>query len=791
MSDIERSFAFLHDNIPQWLQDIASIEERVTAMQDENEKIAISHSPFGKESASNASILPEKLDVIDETAAPASRSPTNGPGSRKRSLSVSSGHVYGSARHRPRTMVVVKYDGDMQKSFELLVRAIGTGRHMLRKAKMEAKMNEMAAQADLSRVNYRARMSSLRARSAARRSGRLGVSSGVSTPAELFDTTDKALEQSQELSEKAAHLILREGDCRKELDAVQKHFTALLETAKTEVAKCNARKSSQDVPELQAHETSDTSLSSIEPQMPSYKKNVLPPQTSLPIPQSEALAKPDLDAYAAPGMADEAGSEECGDGEAGGEGSGVDVDETGDELVADPVKVTAQQHQKEHRDLSLPAGIDLDNLISPQNPRLTLTPPDLNATASSHNLRHRAQSKLVYDVKYHPMDDSIRPSQAAKRRSAHGEEPAFDSDDSNEACNFDMSADESSDEHSEIEVQPRKRAAKGKKQILVQMRLTPREGTRRSTRKVSEPKTSYNMDVHPQDKFLVISSDDDEERVPTKKRRKLTHAPIKVDSDSDDEVARFNDDGDEVQYINSEKSDSDEEPVLASCGGNQDQNNYTTVNTSSPPTSTNPPHDSGIRRREGMDIWHLPLGTRYFRHDRDAWPVLHGQPFKIFHEKLEDQLAREALLASPLAYPHDDKENSTTNIADDVDPDSDSNDGVEIMPASQYRQSSQDRELSLHRAQLNNVLYGDDLPLSSSYYGLDGTHATQSDGEEVTDTFSEAMCVLASGGQLPRLPREPEQAQPETQDSVIGLYGKSGGAEDADSVMGSSFSCGG
>ncbi|EDU42279.1 hypothetical protein L13192_11307 [Pyrenophora tritici-repentis] len=318
MSDIERSFAFLHDNIPQWLQDIASIEERVTAMQDENEKIAISHSPFGKESASNASILPEKLDVIDETAAPASRSPTNGPGSRKRSLSVSSGHVYGSARHRPRTMVVVKYDGDMQKSFELLVRAIGTGRHMLRKAKMEAKMNEMAAQAEsseeeddvddddeeedasLSRVNYRARMSSLRARSAARRSGRLGVSSGVSTPAELFDTTDKALEQSQELSEKAAHLILREGDCRKELDAVQKHFTALLETAKTEVAKCNARKSSQDVPELQAHETSDTSLSSIEPQMPSYKKNVLPPQTSLPIPQSEALAKPDLDAYAAP-----------------------------------------------------------------------------------------------------------------------------------------------------------------------------------------------------------------------------------------------------------------------------------------------------------------------------------------------------------------------------------------------------------------------------------------------------------------------------------------------------------
>lgn len=320
MSDIERSFTFLHDNIPQWLQDIARVEERVTAMQNENERIAISHSPFGKQTASNASIRPEKLDVIDEVAAPASGSPTDGLGSRKRSLSVSSGHVSGSSRHRPRTMVVVKYDGDMQKSFELLVRAIGTGRHMLRKAKMEAKMNEMAALAEssddeddvdedeeedvsLSRVNYRARMSSLRARSAARRSGRLGVSSGVATPAELFDMTDKTLEQAQELSEKAAHLILREGDCRKELEAVQQHFASLLETAKTEVAKCNARKSSQDPPELQAHETSDTSLSSIEAEIPSYKKNT-PPQTSLPGPESDAQSKSDPNASMPPKIVD-------------------------------------------------------------------------------------------------------------------------------------------------------------------------------------------------------------------------------------------------------------------------------------------------------------------------------------------------------------------------------------------------------------------------------------------------------------------------------------------------------
>jgi hypothetical protein len=200
-------------------------------------------------------------------------------------------------------MIVVSYDGDVQKAFELLVRSIGTGRNMLRKAKMEARMNEMAARAESSeeededddgeedvsqsRINYRARMSSLRARSAARRSGRLGVSSGSPTPAELFDATDKTLEQAQELCEKAAHLTLRDGDCRKELEGVRTHFQSLLETAKTEVTKCNARKL-HDPPELHAHDTSDTSVSSIEPET-SYRKHA--PQATLPEPTPESLPK--------------------------------------------------------------------------------------------------------------------------------------------------------------------------------------------------------------------------------------------------------------------------------------------------------------------------------------------------------------------------------------------------------------------------------------------------------------------------------------------------------------------
>ena len=312
MSDIEKSFTYLQDNIPQWLQDITALEERVTAMQDEITKVPMSQSPFGKRKTdSTASIRPAELDVIAEDSTPSKETSTDGIGSRKqKSLSVSSGHLSESSRHRPRTMVVTNFDGDMQKSFELLVRAVGTGRNLLRKAKMEARMNEMATMADsseedddddreigMARINYRVRMSALRARSAARRSGRLGVSSGVETPAELFDTTDKSLEQAQELCEKSAHLTLREGDCRKELGTTRKNFETLLETAKVEVEKCNARKL-QDPPELQAHETSDTSVSSVEPER-LYRKDTQ--QASLPASDLESkVARPEQPAGSGP-----------------------------------------------------------------------------------------------------------------------------------------------------------------------------------------------------------------------------------------------------------------------------------------------------------------------------------------------------------------------------------------------------------------------------------------------------------------------------------------------------------
>jgi hypothetical protein len=307
ISDMERSFSFLQDSIPQWLQAISTAEAKMAAMQAEVTKIATSPSPFAKKKTDSIeSIRPGKLETLveDTTSHGAQTDPL---GKRKRrTTSALSGRASGPSRYRARTMVIVNYDGDMQKSFEELVRAIGTGRNLLRKAKMEAKMNELQAlqessddteeedtkdetkdEQDFSSAEYRSPMSFMRARVAVRRSGRLRFSGGSNPMVEVYDKTDKTLEQAQELCEKAAHLTLRDGDCRKELDGARKNFETVLEIARNEVVKCNFRKS-QDPPELVSHDTSDTSVSSID----TSDRDHLPQVTSLPVPQ--VLPKPTL-----------------------------------------------------------------------------------------------------------------------------------------------------------------------------------------------------------------------------------------------------------------------------------------------------------------------------------------------------------------------------------------------------------------------------------------------------------------------------------------------------------------
>ncbi|KAJ4351721.1 uncharacterized protein N0V89_007064 [Didymosphaeria variabile] len=297
MGDIEKSFAFLHENIPQWFTNVAEIEKKIIAMQSELSKIPVSRSlPFKRRTGSVESI--RDLDAIrEEPDALAAGAHQSEPTARKRKEpSLLSGQQSGPSKLRSRTMIVVNYDGQIQTSFEHLVRAIGTGRNMLRKAKMAAKMDAMAAMAGssddddddddsssaiMAKIGYRHRgLSSMRAR------GMMRMTEGTSsTPVERFDTADKALEEAQALCERAAHQSLREGDCRKELDGVRRHFNEVVELAKTEVARYNVQKlaaNEKQQEEALRHGPKSEKQSTIA--LPDIEKDLIPTVTRPTIP---------------------------------------------------------------------------------------------------------------------------------------------------------------------------------------------------------------------------------------------------------------------------------------------------------------------------------------------------------------------------------------------------------------------------------------------------------------------------------------------------------------------------
>jgi hypothetical protein len=174
--------------------------------------------------------------------------------------------------------------------------------------------------------------------------------------------------------------------------------------------------------------------------------------------------------------------------------------------------VPRPSRKKRTKRVTLLTSIDPRNIIDITDQEDTQsiadTPPTSSIPASSYSLRNRraAQGKLVYDVKYHPMDDSIRPSQAAKRRSAHGEIQLF-SDNTTDSCSVPAVSDEEEDEDNEETEQKVRSIKKGKKRARQQFQSP--EPTRRSSRRTATPKISYNMSVHPQDRDLEESSADD------------------------------------------------------------------------------------------------------------------------------------------------------------------------------------------------------------------------------------------------------------------------------------------
>lgn len=313
----------------------------------------------------------------------------------------------------------------------------------------------------------------------------------------------------------------------------------------------------------------------------------------------------------------------------------------------------------------------------------------------------RAKITLVYDQKYHPMDDIIRPSQAAKRRSLHGEKalPPDDSDGSDASSSNRTSSDVGSmvgdEESDDDEPQPSKQRQKRKRPES----RTP-EPTRRSSRRRVSPKMSYNMKIHPQDSDLrrVYACDGSRSSPLPKKQEGTSLSSFSSNS------------GSAECFPEPHKKPSDIHPDLS------------------------------------PDI-------AYLTHGHACGPHVNGQPFHIFTESMENQLNAEAEAASPLHYDTDDKENDVTNP--ELVPTPSPLDSISIMPASHYRESHRLYNTTGSGSMASNAFYAHPQ-FEAVPYGLgwsDGAHDRNSrDFNDCPDYLR----ILASGEDLPRSPLQDE-----------------------------------
>lgn len=247
-------FTSLLENVPGWIADLESIlksaaerqEEIVFANRpEENEEPVVLTSV--KKSKSNSSSLKSRRSVDDRVdskqealkggllSQPHMKHLTNSDALRlsqrkRKTASVCSGDDSGPSKYRTKAAAVVYYDGETQKHFEKLVRTVGSTRNAIRKGKMSAKVDSLSrtgsssseassSSGDDSRPSYRPPR------------GLGGRNDGT----EVFDKVDGRLEKAQNLCERAAHQVLRDGDCTLDVSNAKEHFAEALKISEAEI----------------------------------------------------------------------------------------------------------------------------------------------------------------------------------------------------------------------------------------------------------------------------------------------------------------------------------------------------------------------------------------------------------------------------------------------------------------------------------------------------------------------------------------------------------------------------
>ncbi|KAK4949005.1 hypothetical protein LTR10_012378 [Elasticomyces elasticus] len=153
---------------------------------------------------------------------------------KRKTSSVCSGDQSGPCKYRSRAMTVVYYDGNTQKRFEKLVGDIGSGRNAVKKATMGTGVARLSRERSNSSSDDSSGseegedtldLKKLQYKTTRQHEAYIGPGS------EAFDKIDKSLDLGQSLCERAAHQILRDGDCALELSNAKKHLADAKEEA--------------------------------------------------------------------------------------------------------------------------------------------------------------------------------------------------------------------------------------------------------------------------------------------------------------------------------------------------------------------------------------------------------------------------------------------------------------------------------------------------------------------------------------------------------------------------------
>ncbi|KAF2808239.1 uncharacterized protein BDZ99DRAFT_572130 [Mytilinidion resinicola] len=343
-----------------------------------------------------------------------------------------------------------------------------------------------------------------------------------------------------------------------------------------------------------------------------------------------------------------------------------DGEEVRDIIEASKVIHTMQMHQEDSsspmpqpskfngkKNTGMLAGLDYHNIIyiSDDDNASTdyITPPTSSYHTTRQAVRGEQKVDLQYDAGYHPLDDYLRPMQAARVRSKYEADVKHEDVDSGSESDSDQDSlklESGSESEEEDTVK-----SKGTKKLQGKGIKVERSPTRRSARATQQSRVVYNVNVHPQDKELR------ELGIVTGRKRRLDET-----SDDEEEEHSYQHKSKQVRISSKtvERRPIRSRPQKRKARA-QSITSYDASNTAEYPA----PHYYA----EGLDVFDMPPGERYFPHKNDALfdglLTPHGV-FRIHEESHEVQQAAQASASPPRTFIDYEKENIDQEHVDTV-----------------------------------------------------------------------------------------------------------------------------